>query len=1023
MNHLLEWSESRVDEELTRLNVLSLDGTLPYDYLFYSDDVPRRNDGRLQQGMLQRYRHIEDGGWWCSGIDLMTGEDDLWGCFKPDRPRLNLDRNKPIKYEHPPKTATGLFALRIPLHLWRAIADRAGVELSKDDINSAQSDFGFWQWLLDRPEIPVCLTEGAKKAGALLSAGYAAVALPGVHGGYRVPRDEFGNRIGKSRLIPQLELLSRGDRPIYITFDRDHKPTTVKAVNAAIRQTGYLLSQAGSPVKVIAWNPEHGKGVDDFIASQGGEAFEFAYNNAPTLATWKAQSLERLTYEADVRLNRRYLGDLAVPDCAPLVGILSPKGTGKTELLRRVVRQAIARNQKVLVLGHRVQLVEALCQRFQLPYISHIDDPNDFGNGYGLCIDSLHPESQAQFDPRDWQDAIVIIDEVEQVLWHGLNSDTCRGNRVAILRSLKRLMENTLGEAGQVFAADADLSDTSIEYLLSLAGVRRSPYIICNDWKPSASECWKIHHYSESTPKRFVKELETYIHEGGKPFVCLSAQKLTSPWGTRSLEAYFQQKFPDRRILRIDSESVCDPKHPAYRCTRDLDRRLQNYDIVLASPAIETGVSIELRGHFTSVWAIAQGVQTPNSVRQAIARLRDNVPRHLWVAAYGFNKVGNGSTSIPGLLTSGKRLTQLNVRLLQQADFDAIDDLDVGFQAESLLCWAKMGVRLNAAMAQYRDAAISALAKEGHEICAVAAAKRRSRSRKAKKTASDRLHDRIAQVQHQNYQAECQAIVNARDLDASQYRQLKKRMVKGNKERRAIRKYELHRRYKVPVTMDLVQRDDKGWYHKLRLHYFLTVGRSFLAERDRRIAHQLIQQGHGQIFQPDFNRSQLGAMVGTMDILGIPEILANPERELSNTDADMQAMAKLAMEHRQDIKTTTGIGLAKNSTPMVILRRFLDKLGYGLTCLRCERRDRTSEEVAAMTRKTGKKPAKKAVRIYRLEVPEDNRLTVFRHWMAVDRRVPGRSDLDVPVEYQETPMTETTTDTTTDNCVQLSLDL
>ncbi|WLT39354.1 hypothetical protein NON20_07330 [Synechocystis sp. B12] len=35
---------------------------------------------------------------------------------------------------------------------------------------------------------------------------------------------------------------------------------------------------------------------------------------------------------------------------------------------------------------------------------------------------------------------------MEQVLWHGLNSDTCRRQRVAILRNLKQLLQHSLGE-------------------------------------------------------------------------------------------------------------------------------------------------------------------------------------------------------------------------------------------------------------------------------------------------------------------------------------------------------------------------------------------------------------------------------------------------------------------------------------------------------------------------------------------------------------------------------------------------
>jgi len=101
-------------------------------------------------------------------------------------------------------------------------------------------------------------------------------------------------------------------------------------------------------------------------------------------------------------------------------------------------------------------------------------------------------------------------------------------------------------------------------------------------------------------------------------------------------------------------------------------------------------------------------------VRQAWD-VSENMPRFIWVAAYGFNQVGNGSTSIPSLLTSGQSLSQLNIRLLQQSDFDALDDLEMSFQAESL-CWAKMAVRLNASMVQYRESVLVALRGEGHQV-------------------------------------------------------------------------------------------------------------------------------------------------------------------------------------------------------------------------------------------------------------------------------------------------------------------
>ncbi|MGB0564066.1 MAG: plasmid replication protein, CyRepA1 family, partial [Spirulinaceae cyanobacterium] len=687
--YLQEWSASGVDAELTRLNVRSLNGSDPYDYLLYAEDLPRRNDGRLRQGILQRYQHLEAGGWWCSGVDLLSGSEDPWGCFKPSQPRQDGQRQKLIKYEHPPKTATGLFALRVPQHVWDAIATRYNHPFGPEDLDLEQPDQGFWQWFLARPDIPLCVTEGAKKAGALLTAGFVAIALPGVHGGYRTPRDGEGNKIGRSHLIPQLELLTRKQRPVYMVFDQDQKPQTIQAVNGAIRHTAYLLERQGCDVRVVTWNPELGKGVDDLLIRQGDAAFEQAYDRAPSFEAWKAQTFTQLTYPAALTVNQRYLPALAIPDGERLIGIKSPKGTGKTHCLEAIVKGAIARGQWVLVIGHRVKLVESLCERFGLRYISELQ-PSDGGpmRGYGLCIDSLHPHSQAHFQAADWRDGVVIIDEVEQVLWHGLNASTCRGNRVAILKSLKTLMQNVLGGQGQVYVADADLSDVALDYLRALAGCEQSPYLIQNQWQPGTETAWTIHHYDDSSPDRLMQALEQHICAGGKPFVCLSAQKPQSQWGTSNLESYLRQQFPQHKILRLDSETLTNAHHPAAQGLQNLDERLQDYDIVLSSPCLETGVSIDLQGHFTSIWAIAQGIQAENSVRQALSRVREPLPRHLWVAPFGFNTVGNGSTSIAGLLESGQKLTQLNIRLLQQSDLTALDDLETGFQAESLLCWA-----------------------------------------------------------------------------------------------------------------------------------------------------------------------------------------------------------------------------------------------------------------------------------------------------------------------------------------------
>ncbi len=980
MNHQEEWLNSCVDEQLIELNVTTLEGISPSEHLLYSDELPRRNDGRLSNHILKRYEHTEQGGWWCSGVDVITGDEDLWGCFKPKEPRLSYDQRKLIKYEHPPQTPTGIFALRVPLHLWVSIAQQYQIEFTPDIVDPRQPDGGFWQWVMNHPSIPLCITEGAKKAGALLSAGYVAIALPGINNGYRTPKDEQGNRIGKSYLIPQLNKLSNDGREIYITFDQDSQPNTITAVNHAIRKLGYLLTQTGCQVKVIHWDCEQGKGVDDLLINYGKKAFDDCYQKALPLEIWKAREFIQLTYEASLEVNNRYLPDLTIPDTAKLVGIKSGIGTGKTEALAKIVKEEIANNKKVLVIGHRIKLVEQLCQRFGLPYITEINvNLHQECVGYGLCIDSLHEKSQAKFNPYDWQDAVIIIDEIEQVIWHGLNSETCTNNRVSILRCLKQLMQAIVGAKGRIIVADADLSDVSLDYLIALSGINLKPFIIKNYWKSTIKKTWQAYNYPETTPKRFLQGLVEHIRQGGKPFICLSAQKITSKWGTQTLESYLKKQFPDANILRIDSQSLTDPNHDAYQCITALNEILTNYDIVLSSPAIETGVSIDIKGHFTSVWCLAQGIQTPTSVVQSLGRIRDNIPRYLWLASYGFNKVGNGSTSIPNLLTSGHRLTNLNIRFLQQADLESLDDLDIGFQAESLLCWGKIAVRVNAQMIHYRETIISIIRATNHHTNLVEK-KKRKKKKEINKNGNylsqfqNKLTETIEEVRYSNYLLDCEKVAQSQDLSDEEYQIIKKSLVKTVKERRKLRKYDLKRRYCLPVTPQLVALDDKGWYQKLRIHYFLTRGRNYLADRDTMIAKKLIEQGQGSIFLPDFNGRQLGAIIGTMEVLGIHILLKDISRKLINIDADLINMANLAINNRKDIKTIMGIGIAKNASPITIIRRFLDKIGYGLTCC-------------------GTKTInKKRVRLYQVVTPNDNREKVFQQWLLKDQNSPGTSE-------------------------------
>jgi hypothetical protein len=917
---LKEWVEgSGVDEAIVQLNVESINERTPYERLLYNWESGKVHPDAIWREINRRFGdNWLHGGWWCSGVDVLTGEDANWGCFKPNKPRIdkskgfNPNKPKPIKYEHPVKTPTEILALRVPRYIWEKISSRYNVPFG--------NYVCFWEWVKDHPEIPLVITEGAKKAGALLTAGYAAIALPGVRSGYRQPRDNFGNKTGQAYLIPQLQVFAKSCREIYLCFDQDLKQQTVRNVNQAISATAKLFTKQGCRVKVVVWHPELGKGADDLIVTHGIETFDKAIDTALPSEIWGVTQLVKLTYPVDLELNSRYLGEFAPPPGYQLICLKAPKGTGKTEWLAKQVEPLIHAGGKILLLTHRIQLGEELCNRLGIDYITELKDSETGGIlGYGLCVDSLHPKSQAHFNPSDWEGAYIIVDETEQVIWHLLNSTTCQSERVAILRCLKQVIQTALSTGGKVFLSDADLSDISIDYIRSLAGYDLKPWVVCNNWKPEQG--WIISNYGGNNPSHLLVDLSNHIGQGGIPFICVSGQKKKSQWGTQNLEAHLRKQFPDKRILRIDRESIADPEHPAYGCMAHLNELLPQYDIVLVSPTVETGVSIDCV-HFTSVWGIFQGVQACDSVRQALARVRTNVPRYVWIRKTGFSRVGNGSTSIKALLASQHKLAKANVNLLSQADFT--EDIDLEFQPESLRTWAKKAVVVNLGMANYRATILEALANEGHTVI---------EPDDLDEAASELTKEAIKETKDSECQAHHNAVAEV-EVDQSKHDELKDKRAKTYTERLQFEKGEIERRYHVPVTPELVEKDALGWHPQIRLHYYLTVGRQHLLAREANVARKQLEAGDGAVFKPDFNKRQIGAKIWILDTIGFNKLMQY--RELRSDDPELISIANYAKQHAFDFKAATGVTISQKDSPMAIAQKIVGLIGYRFPFLRRE---------------------------------------------------------------------------------------
>ena len=970
-SHWNEWvSESTVDPLLTSLSIVSLEGASIYDRLLVSEEIPRLNGGRVCNDFYTKYFPLENGGWWCNGVDV-TGnfEPEIWGQFKGDTPRTS-SKSKPkgfgpkggkkeVKYDPPPKLPTSIYALPVPLHLWKAIAHRYNVPLPENiTVTPEGRALGFWAWVIQHPEIPIKITEGAKKAGALITATYVAIALPGIYNGYRQPKDEFGMKNGSAHLIPQLKVFAQKEREIVFCFDNDAKPNTVKNVRKAIEITGKLFVQEGCKVSAITWNyPE--KGVDDLIAARGSECFDRLYENRLPLSKFNLIGLLDLSKYNPLKINEQYLSEtLVAPPTAQLIELRSPKGSNKTGWIVRQVEKAIRKGIPVLIITHRIQLTKELCRRFGIDHIEEVRYSDTKGVlGYGLCIDSMHPKSMAQFDPEDWSQAIVILDECEQVIWHMLDSNTCLSNRVTIIENFTQLLQTVISTGGKIYLSDADLSCIVIDYVKKLIAKEVNTWVVDNVYARKKKR--KLVVYKGADPREFVAALVKAIKKGERPLVQVTAQKAKSKWGSTNLESYLKKEFPHLKILRIDAESVTDPIHPAMGCITNLNSILSNYDVAIASPVIETGISLDLKGHFTSVWALAQGVQTVDAVCQALERLRDDVTRHIWVKATAKgNRIGNGATSVKRLLACTHKITAANIRLLQQAGIDEFDGFNVDFSPESLLTWASMACKVNAEKNDYRESVIDKLLRTGYQL-----AEEKDEDTDEGKVVIEQVKD----TANQNYQQYCSEVPKTDTPTKEELEELNRKKVKTKQERYRERKGNLHRRYGIEVTPELVEKDDKGWYPQLQLHYYLTVGKAYLAKRDKRSLLSLSEQGHGSGFKPDINKKQLSAKVKTLELINIGQFL---DSDAEFTKESLSDWLEWIIDLRFDLQAITGVSVnPEKDSPIAVAQRILKKLGLKLQ-FKCWRGARAMKQ-----------------RVYSgCQVEPDERSSVFDCWLEREKQ-------------------------------------
>ncbi|WP_341531968.1 plasmid replication protein, CyRepA1 family (plasmid) [Nostoc sp. UHCC 0302] len=311
---------SAIHPALVERNFFHIEGESVYDFLFISDKIPRKNAGRVTDAYIRQYQHLLLGGTWIQSLDPFKNWQPMeWGRIKPNLPRMDWEKGKPVKYESPPKTANRVTYFDVADPVWDLVVKRYGVkrhlELLALRLLDQLNPLIFWEWIIAHPEIPVILCEGEKKAACLLSMGYVAIALPGIWNG-RVGKRDFDER-----LHPDLLPLAQPGRKFIILFDYETRSNTRWSVFQATIRTGKAIEAVGATCEV-ALLPGPEKGVDDFVVGRGEDAnalLTAIVDDAKSLADYqrgyRAKKWGLSKYKPDVTVNVQYLSEaLNIPN-------------------------------------------------------------------------------------------------------------------------------------------------------------------------------------------------------------------------------------------------------------------------------------------------------------------------------------------------------------------------------------------------------------------------------------------------------------------------------------------------------------------------------------------------------------------------------------------------------------------------------------------------------------------------------------------------------------------------------------
>lgn len=882
---------------------------------------------------LNSYENAKYGGW-SAKLNDVNGGLNQFTQVKLLAPRVKLDiikgKIESVKYETPPGSKTEPLipytsSREVELKLISRIIKRYKRQFKKNNLEqNPESYSNYYDFYCQvKPFLPVHVTEGFKKTLALMCKGYLAIGLTGIWN-WTAGKNDLGQPIlsGDTKALnPILKQYLKDTVEIILCFDSDSKLKTRIKVNQALSALQKSLKKqikSLDKVERLTWDVSYGKGVDDVLAN--GHILEQVSVVSNPIKDWY-ESLNQLTGENIIFVNQRYL-DIKIDPNTPIIAIKSKHGTGKTESATQVIE--FNGHNYYSSLTNRILLAKEQSVRFSF---GHIDgDKLEQHSGYSSCIDS---DLKIDFEAivASQKRLVILLDEFSQLLPYiaSSNTDIKKGRATKIDRFRQMLIYAYFN--GQIIILDADLSDKDLKALMRFLGIEQAEFdansqIFVNEYQGDSCDIF-VHPSKEKNYYLLAQK----VVQGKRVFCSSTAQQNKSKYGTIQLEKKLKKlKKADGsrvKILRIDSETLL-AKDSAINKLREMTATgniaeaiaLSDADVIIASPSIESGVSIPKSVHFDAVFAFSSGNIPVDNFIQGLFRVRCQCERHIYIPECGLKDNSSGwGLSYADKLDS---LRQKYGALIDSFIYQGVRDDDgtiFGDDSNSIYTylWAVYNSYIDIGKAAYRDCVISSLLSKGHQIFIDDEDIHQQ----------DKLIMRVKAVQDVNEALveEATDIEQAPEITEQKASELERSRSMYTSELNSLKRFKMYRKFGDDLSVAAILWElESGIYAKSRLRWAMA--------NPAKIVFKELSKVKQQQTSYDKCNSSLMAMAQLLNLLGFKEfleyILNNP---YSKDDQQVQNILARWLPCRHQVKHVIGVFLNPDN-PIRAINAVLKKLGY-----------------------------------------------------------------------------------------------